>query len=214
MSNVSERLYSYDEYLALEAASLEKHEYFQGRIRPLHRGPPTALAGSGPAHAALVAQVTLAMGGPLRGTNGRPYSAGLCLQIEDTDFTCYPDLTVICGPLRPAARDANAVTNPTVLVEVLAPDTEAVDRGETFDQYRRLPILQDYILVASDTARVEVYHRLDDGSWRLTIAGPGASVLVESLGTALAVDAIYEGIELAPPSRREREAGGGVGQDR
>lgn len=30
--------YTIEEYLELEEASTEKHEYFQGRIRPLH-GP-------------------------------------------------------------------------------------------------------------------------------------------------------------------------------
>jgi Uma2 family endonuclease len=140
------------------------------------------------------------------------YSSDLRVCVEDTGLTTYPDLTVICGPLRPAPHDATAATNPTVLIEVLSPSTEAFDRGEKFAHYRQIPSLQDYVLVGSEVARVEVHHRLGDGSWRLTAAERGASVWVESLGLDLAVDAIYEGIELAPRSLWERDVGAGPGR--
>jgi Uma2 family endonuclease len=204
MSNLGHRLFSYDEYLALEAESLEKHEYFQGHILGMEGGTPT--------HAALASQVTLAIGPALRNRPCRLYSSDLRVCVEDTGLTTYPDLTVICGPLRPAPHDANAATNPTVLVEVLSPSTEAFDRGEKFAHYRQIPSLQDYVLVGSEVARVEVHHRLGDGSWRLTAAERGASVWVESLGLDLAVDAIYEGIELAPRSLWERDVGAGPGR--
>jgi Uma2 family endonuclease len=192
MSTLVQRLFSYDEYLALEAESLEKHEYLQGDILAMPRGTPT--------HARLGARLSAILD---RALGGRPcgvYSSDLRVCVEDTGLTTYPDLTVICGPLRPAPNDANAATNPTVLVEVLSPSTEAFDRGEKFDHYRQIPSLQDYVLVGSEVARVEVYHRLGDGSWRLTVAETGGSVWVESLGLDLAVDALYEGIELAPRS--------------
>jgi len=204
MSTLVHRLFSYDEYLALEAESLEKHEYFQGDI--------LGLAGGTPTHAALASQVILAVGPALRDGPCRLYSSDLRVCVEDTGLTTYPDLTVICGPLRPAPHDANAATNPTVLVEVLSPSTEAFDRGEKFAHYQQIPSLQDYVLVGSEVARVEVYHRLGDGSWRLTVAKTGASVRVESLGLDLAVDALYEGIELAPRSLWERDVGAGPGR--
>ena len=204
MSNPGQRLFSYDEYLALEAESLEKHEYLQGEVLGMGGGTPT--------HAALASQVTLAIGPALRNRPCRLYSSDLRVCVEDTGLTTYPDLTVICGPLRPAPHDANAATNPTVLVEVLSPSTEAFDRGEKFAHYRQIPSLHDYVLVGSEVARVEVHHRLGDGSWRLTAAERGASVWVESLGLDLAVDALYEGIELAPRSLWERDIGAGPGR--
>jgi Uma2 family endonuclease len=204
MSNPVQRLFSYDEYLALEAESLEKHEYLQGEVLGMGGGTPT--------HAALASQVTLAIGPALRDGPCRLYSSDLRVCVEDTGLTTYPDLTVICGPLRPAPHDANAATNPTVLVEVLSPSTEAFDRGEKFAHYRQIPSLHDYVLVGSEVARVEVYHRLGDGSWRLTMAETGASVRVESLGLDLAVDALYEGIELAPRSLWKRDVGAGPGR--
>ena len=44
------------------------------------------------------------------------------------------------------------------------------------------------------------------------MAETGASVRGESLGLDLAVDAIYEGIELAPHSRWKRDVGAGPGR--
>jgi len=38
--------------------------------------------------------------------------------------------------------------NPTILLEVLSPSTEAFDRGEKFDRYRMAALLRDYVLVA------------------------------------------------------------------
>jgi hypothetical protein len=72
------------------------------------------MGGGTPTHAALASQVTLAIGPALRDGPCRLYSSDLRVCVEDTGLTTYPDLTVICGPLRPAPHDANAATNPTV----------------------------------------------------------------------------------------------------
>lgn len=107
MSTLVHRLFSYDEYLALEAESLEKHEYFQGDI--------LGLAGGTPTHAALASQVTLAIGPALRHRPCRLYSSDLRVCVEDTGLTTYPDLTVICGPQRPAPRPATTSAQVVVL---------------------------------------------------------------------------------------------------
>jgi Uma2 family endonuclease len=185
---------TYAEYLHLEAESLEKHEFFDGTI--------LSMAGGTPTHAALAGRVAYLLGGALRGRPCLVYASDLRVQVTATTLTTYPDLSVICGPVRTAPSDTNAATNPTVLVEVLSPNTEAYDRGEKFAQYRRIASLVDYVLVGSEEALVEVFHRQADGSWRLVAGGPGEQVAVESLGLSIAVDAVYEGIGLAERARR------------
>jgi Uma2 family endonuclease len=81
------------------------------------------------------------------------------VQVRPTGLYTYPDVSVVCGePLFDDSR-GDILLNPTVLIEVLSPSTEAYDRGEKFAQYRRLDSLQDYVLIAQDTVRVEHYRR-------------------------------------------------------
>ena len=128
--------------------------------------------------------------------------------VEATTLATYPDVTVVCGPVKPALQDELSATNPIVLVEVLSPSTEAFDRGEKFSHYQKLPTLQDYVLVSSQRRAIDVFRRDEQGRWILSSAGPGARVSLESLGIDLVVDDIYEGVTLAPPTPRLRNRGG------
>ncbi len=62
----------------------------------------------------------------------------------------YPDVMVTCS----AADLTSPLTKsePTLLIEVLSPSTAAYDRGEKFAQYRRIPSLQEFVLVDAGQA--------------------------------------------------------------
>jgi Uma2 family endonuclease len=61
----------------------------------------------------------------------------------------YPDLVVVCGPSQYHDQARDVLLNPTVIVEVLSPSTEAIDRGDKLYRYRRwLPTLMDYVVSA------------------------------------------------------------------
>ena len=185
------RRISYAEYLASESTSEVRHEYIDGEI--------LAMAGGTPTHALLCTNAAVALGGALRGRPCRPYSADLRVRIPDTGLATYPDVSVICGTLVTGEPDLDAATNPTVLVEVLSPSTEAYDRGEKFAHYRRLPSLQEYVLVAQDRVRVEHYRRNADDSWTLRELGAGHALRLDSIDAALAIDDLYE--DWAPPRK-------------
>jgi Uma2 family endonuclease len=51
------------------------------------------------------------------------------------DLSTLPDVTVVCGHRRLALNDENAITNPTLLVEVTSNSTEDYDRGEKLNHY-------------------------------------------------------------------------------
>jgi Uma2 family endonuclease len=90
----------------------------------------------------------------------------------------------------------DVLLNPTVIIEVLSPSTEAFDRGEKFRRYRTwLPTLADYVLVAQDQALVEHYHRQEDGTWALrALEGLHAQVHVPSIGCTVALADVYDRI--------------------
>lgn len=173
---------TYAEYLAFEGEAETKHEFVDGQI--------VAIAGGTPEHARLAANVSAALVAALRGRPCSVFSADLRVHVPATGRTTYPDVTVVCDERRTADVDADAITNPTVIVEILSPTTEASDRGEKFAHFRRLESLQEYVLVSQDQPRVEVYRRESD-VWALRDYGPGPHAELASLDVTLSVDDIY-----------------------
>jgi Uma2 family endonuclease len=190
-----ERL-SVTEYLSRERTSAERHEYVNGTAY--------AMAGGTPLHAALCANVTVALGSQLRGQPCRVASSDLRVHVPATGLYTYPDVTVVCGQVELHAQDDTVIVNPRVVVEVLSEATESYDRGAKFSHYRALASLEEYLLVARDGRRLEHYRRLPSGQWLLTVAdaedGPGAGVELPALGVRLAIADVLDGIEVfAPP---------------
>ena len=72
------------------------------------------------------------------------------------DLSTFPDVTVVCGEREVAAIDRNAVTNPTLLVEVTSNSTEDYDRGEKLNHYKQCPSVQAVLFVSHRLPRVTV----------------------------------------------------------
>ena len=175
---------SYAQYLALERSSGQRHEYVSGSA--------WAMAGGSVRHSAIKTNLAALFRTALRGTPCRPYDADLKVRVRETGLATYPDLSVVCGAPVTDPADDHAVTNPTLLLEVLSPDTEAWDRGGKFAHYRRIPSLRHYLLVNQDEERVEHFELQADGSWRLTEHGAGESVELSALAVPVPVNDIYE----------------------
>jgi Uma2 family endonuclease len=74
-----------------------------------------------------------------------------------------PDIAVVCDDAQFEDDQVDTLLNRTLIVEVLSPSTEAYDRGLKFGYYRRLPSLQEYLLVAQDHMLMEHFVREGDG---------------------------------------------------
>ncbi|MFT3788519.1 MAG: Uma2 family endonuclease [Tepidisphaeraceae bacterium] len=187
---VQPRRYTRAEYALLERDALDKHEYDNGRI--------VAMAGTSPEHALIAPTVSAAMVNGLQGKPCRVYSSDLRLWIEDKDKYVYPDVSVICGRVERDPDDPTrmAVTNPTVVVEVLSPSTEAYDRGEKMLAYLTIPTLKEYVLVNQAAPRIESLRRQSDDTWVYTYAaGLESSFVVQSVQVTLPLGEIYRGID-------------------
>jgi len=79
-------------------------------------------------------------------------------------------------------------------VEVLSPFTKGRDRVEKRLAYRRLASLEEYVLVAQDVVRVEVYRQAGEG-WEVETYGVGESAVLRSLGVAVPLAVIYEDVD-------------------
>ena len=127
------------------------------------------------------------------------YTSDLRVRVLATGLSTYPDVSVVCGSAETALEDPDAITNPVVVVEVLSDTTEVYDRGAKAAHYRRLPSLQEYVLVSQAEPLVEVYRRTEAGRWELFEGRPGDLVELRSLAINLDVAAVYAN-PLAPPA--------------
>lgn len=173
----------YSEYLSFEASSNVKHEYLDGQIY--------AMAGGTPEHAALAATVIGLLFRSLRAGPWRAHDADLRVRVGATGLSTYPDVTVVCGPREIDPDDPNAVTNPTLLVEVLSRSTEEYDRGDKFEHYKQLPSLRQYVLVSGRERSVEVWTRGAAGEWTASVVREGDVAAMASIGARLDVRELY-----------------------
>lgn len=176
--------YTFQQYIAHEQASNTRHEYSDGQIY--------AMAGGTPEHSALIASITTHLSNYVRGGRCRVHMSDLRVRVLETGLATYPDVVVVCGAWERDPGDSNTIINPTVIVEVLSPSTEAYDRGEKLEHYKRIPTLLAYVLVAHDRREIEVWSREAGGPWARALAGAGHRAALECIGTRIEVEAVYE----------------------
>lgn len=171
------------EYLAWEREQPDKHEFHEGEV--------FAMAGGSERHNFLAAAAIGELRGALRGSSFRVLSSDQRIAALDGKRYVVPDCVVMCGRRGPEG-DADVVSTPAVVVEVLSTSTERYDRGDKWELYQRLPSLTDYLLIAQRAARVEHYGRHPEGGWRYRTVGAGETIELTN-GARISVDAIYEG---------------------
>ncbi len=186
------------EYLAVERQAEFKSEFFDGEI--------FAMAGGTPMHSLIATNLAREFGNRLKGTPCVAFNSDLRLKVEATGLCTYPDLSVVCGPLRFADEQKDTLTNPTVIVEVLSESTEGYDRGNKFYHYRQIPTLREYLLVGQSSPRIEQFIRTKSGQWLMAEAtGLEAALSLPSLKITLALGEIFARVEFAPrPIRTTR----------
>jgi Uma2 family endonuclease len=185
MSLAPESRMSAEQYLAWERTQLDRHEFFRGEVFEMPGGRPR--------HAALTAALIVELGVALRGSGGRVFSGDLRIAARPGEHYVYPDASVVYGgvDLEPGTDDV--LLNPSVIVEVLSPNTERYDRGLKWESYSAMPSVSDYLLVSQKAARIEHYRREAGADWHYRIAEAGERVVLSG-GAELDVSAVYAGV--------------------
>lgn len=193
-----QRRYTVAEYFALEEQSDIRHEYYHGEIFPIDGfDSPEAMAGATFAHNTLKQNCVMALRQGLRGSGCRVFDENVRLDIAADDHFTYPDVLVTCHPADLA--ETRIVRHPGLIIEILSNSTELRDRSWKFEQYQRLPDLQQYVLVSQKRVLVESFVRTSHGTWELTTLRQFTDVLsLVSLGLRVPLAAIYEEVELPP----------------
>lgn len=175
MTSAEVLVVSFEEYLAFEEGSERRHEWVAGHVY--------AMAGGTERHDNMVGLIYERLLPQARGHGCRPYMHNRKVKIEDTTY--YPDVVVICpgGP----SPDPQFERDLTVVVEVLSPSTEVIDRREKAVVYPKAPSFRQYLIVDTQRRKIEVLGR--DGRWTTYISG---DVIPE---VEIDVDALYDQVD-------------------
>lgn len=187
--DVPRHYYSLEEYFALEQASDARFEYWDGDI--------VCMSGGTRAHGMICSNVHGALVIALRGGRRRPFTGDMAVWMPTLPPYRYPDASAACGELEfKHIKGHDALVNPVLVVEVTSPSTAGMDEGPKFVAYQAIPTLREYLLVSQDSPRVTHYTRRDDGSvWeRRDVSDTDASLELESIGCALKLRDIYDGV--------------------
>lgn len=194
------RKYTLEEYFDLELSTNERFEYWNGDVY--------SMSGVSEQHAQIEGNIYLALRLALQGRPCRVFPANMRIKVPSLPPYRYADLSVAGGkPLFEKIGGVDALTNPTLIIEVLSDSTEAYDRRDKFTHYKSISSLGEYLLVAQHRAHITHYAKNKDGSWSYSeVNDLFASVHLLSLDCVLELTSVYEGVSLPaapPPNLRE-----------
>jgi len=176
-----------EQYLEIERAAEFKSEYYQGEM--------FAREGAVYGHNVVVVNATSLLWEQFRKRPCGVFSNDMRVLIPATGLYTYPDVVAVCGERQFQDKKQDTLLNPTLIIEVLSPTTEAYDRGRKFDHYRSINSLSEY-LVLSDRIHTDLFTKQPDGRWILTSADRlEESVDLPSIGCRLNLADLYEKVE-------------------
>jgi Uma2 family endonuclease len=177
--------------LARERRAETKSEYLRGEM--------FAMAGASRKHNLIAGNVSRVLGEQLRERDCEVYLGDMRVKVSPTGLYTYLDVSIACGEPEFEDAEADTLLNPKVLVEVLSPSTADYDRGGKFTHYRRLPSLQEYVLISQDRPLVEHYVRQGQDEWLLTEQSSLEDTLVlPSVQCQLPLSEIYLKVRFEP----------------
>ena len=196
MSAVPKRLLTPQEYLAQERLADFKSEYYRGEV--------FAMAEASFEHSLVKDNMARETEYELKNGPCKVVTSDLRVLVNSSGLYTYPDIVIVCDEPQFEDNVFDTLLNPTALVEVLSESTEKYDRGAKFKQYRQVPSLREFILVAQDQALVERYVRQPDESWLLTeFKDITATFEFASAPVRIALTEIYRGVKF-PDKTQER----------
>ncbi len=178
---------SVSEYLEAELKSEIRHEYVGGEV--------FAMAGASRKHNLLSLALASRLRSHLRGSGCDAFMSDMKVklrsEIKKKSIFYYPDVVVSCEL---STQDQFILNSPCLIIEVLSPSTEVIDKREKLQNYQNIPSLQEYVLVAQDRICIEIYRRIDEENWTRETLGREDKLQLDSVNLILPVTDIYEDV--------------------
>lgn len=192
---LEQRTYTREEYLELEVAAEERHEYVNGEIRLMTGGTPD--------HNELAINLATLLKSALRGKPYRIFGADQRLWIASRNLYTYPNVMVIEKPLQLQTGRTDTVTNPCFIAEILSKSTQDYDHGEKFSAYRSIESFREYLLIDQYKIYVEHYVKTAANQWLLSeYDDPNIVLALSTFAAQIELTALYENIDLDDQEQR------------
>lgn len=189
VENIS-KTYSIAEYLAMDENSVEKHEFYNGKIIKISGGTYN--------HNLIATNIITALNLMLEEKQREYAVLGSDMKVYSPRIMSfvYPDAVVVCEkPLFYEDRK-DIITNPLLIVEVLSPSTKDYDRKGKFFDYKQIPSFKEYLLVEQNIAFATASYKIADRTWQDAEAdGIAASIHLKSIDCTISLSKIYKGIK-------------------
>ncbi len=177
-----------EEYLEIERAAQNRHEYYNGRMY--------AMAGGSYWHGVISGNLVGELRSALKSRACTVTPSDLRVCVAANGLYTYPDIVVVCNEPKFVDRRSDTVLNPSLLIEVLSPSTELADREFKAKLYQQMGSLREYAFVAQTKALVEVYRRSPEGGWPLAeFVGVDAVARFDSIEVSVPLAEIYSKVQ-------------------
>ena len=170
-----------EEYFQLEENDPDtRYEYIDGHVY--------AMAGGTANHGTIKSNIQRILWNLLRGSKCRVYSSDMKVYISETRYF-HPDVIVTCDPHDRGT--VQAIQSPRLVVEVLSPTT---DRTWKLKNYRAHPTIEEYVLVDSQSFKIEIYHK-ENNKWIYEAFENTDEIPLHSLGAHFSLSDAYSDVE-------------------
>jgi len=188
-----------EEYLAREREAEFKSEYLNGEI--------FAMAGASRPHNLITGNIYAKLHAQLERRACNVYPSDMRLKVSSSGLYTYPDVMVVCGEEEFDDDEEDTLLNPALIVEVLSKSTERQVRGAKFEHYSKLASLREYLLVAQNRPRLELFTKQSPGRWLLAeFESLDDVVVLTSINCELALKDVYLKINFQEAAKlREQE---------
>jgi Uma2 family endonuclease len=169
----------------------EKYEYQDGMIR--------LMSGGSGAHSLISGNMYIALRQNFRSGPCTVFNSDMRVQIEEGTYF-FPDVTLSCD-VADRRRDNKVIRSPRIVVEVLSPSTEKIDRTNKLQAYQKCPTIQEIVLIDQFAPHVEVYRRDEEieMEWSRSAYETGEEVALQSVDVFIPIDEIYQYIDFNEP---------------
>jgi Uma2 family endonuclease len=161
-------------------------------------GIPVAMAQPAVDHGMLAVRLTARVEAALRSRSPCFAESEAGIVRPDRSDTFYvADLAVTCTP---AERGEQLLRDPLLIVEILSPGTALYDRQTKVSDYRRIPSVEEILLIDSASIFAEVLRREGDRWITEIVRGPQAQLSLATIGLSAPMSDLYEEIDLPESS--------------
>jgi Uma2 family endonuclease len=177
---------SQDEYLQGELNTEIRHEYVAGNVY--------AMSGGTLNHQRIAGNFFYLAKRQLAGKPYFPTGSDFKLRVplgQCEEAFYYPDGMIICVPV---PGDALFYDSPSVILEVLSPNTRRNYEVQKFRDYLTIPSLETYILAETDAPFLTLHRRDGMGFRRETLSGPDSILDLPEAGISISLAELYRDV--------------------